>query len=89
VAALVLAGCSFGGAAGPESSTTDTDAAADSVDGAVDAPEPVWTVVDTLTVDTASPDPTFSLITLEDGVEYRLRVSGTITNVIDQGGVPN
>lgn len=57
------------------------DAGAD-VDSTI-GPEPTWTVVETLTVDSASSEPTLSRTVLEAGVVYRLRVSGTITNVID------
>ena len=47
------------------------------------AVEPTWTVIETITVDSADPEPTYSRTVLEAGVVYRLRVSGTITNVID------
>jgi hypothetical protein len=56
------------------------------VDGAVavpDGPGPTWTVVETIIVDSANPEPEVSTTVLEAGVTYRLRVSGTITNVID------
>ena len=61
--------------------------AADVPDAAVDAPTDaaprVWTVAETLEVDTASATAVSSQMVLEAGVMYRLRVSGVITNVID------
>jgi hypothetical protein len=52
-------------------------------DGAPDGSPPMWSIVETMTVDTGDSQPTFSQMELQQGVDYRLRVSGTITNVID------
>lgn len=59
------------------------DAASDARFDANVAVEPTWTVIEIIIVDTANPEPTFSRTVLEAGVVYRLRASGTITNVID------
>lgn len=71
-------------AAGEGIDAAATDAAPpDASFDATIAVEPTWTVIETITVDTADPEPTVSRTVLEAGVVYRLRASGTITNVID------
>jgi hypothetical protein len=90
------AACSFDGSV-PTSLSSDSDASPQgvgagdsgieggsdgSVDDSVDAALPSWSVVETMTIDTSDSQPTFSQMVLESGVVYRLRVSGTITNVI-------
>lgn len=98
MALVLASACTFDGSAASSVSTapdeadaaTTTVVAADSGaavadDGASvlpDAAQPMWAVVETLLVDTANPQPTVSQLSLQSGVEYRLRVSGTITNVI-------
>jgi hypothetical protein len=67
--------------------TSDLDAAPGTDDGAIVTPDgevPTWTVVETMTIDSASPDPQRSQTTLTAGGIYRLRVSGVITNVIGE-----
>jgi len=71
-------------AAASADASANTDASANaSADATGDGTDPTWTVIETLVVDTASPQPTYSQQVLQSGVVYRLRVSGTITNVID------
>lgn len=86
MAVLLLAACSFEGSSGTDSTGADADAGSD-LDAIAsiptDARAPRWGVVETLIIDTADSQPTMSQLVLEDGVVYRLRVSGTITNVID------
>ena len=68
----------------PDAAPETTDAAPpDAGFDANVAVEPTWTVIEIIIVDTANPEPTFSRTVLEAGVVYRLRASGTITNVID------
>ena len=81
IALAALAGCSFDPGAGPDSGQLAQDAEGDAIRIGMHAPR--WTVVETLTVDTANAAPTRSQFVLESGVTYHLRVSGTITNVID------
>lgn len=84
LAVVFAAGCSFT----PPSSATggagevDASPTSDSQVAPIDA-APVWTVIETLQVDTASAVPMTSTTALDAGVVYHLRVSGTITNVID------
>lgn len=66
--------------AGPE--TTDATRPDAGFDAHVPV-EPTWTVIETIVVDTANPEPEVSRTLLEAGVVYRLRASGTIVNVID------
>lgn len=75
-----LAACSYEPRA-LETDAPDVDATAVAdtpVDGA-----PVWTVIETLTIDSANAVATPSLTSLAAGVVYHLRASGEITNVID------
>ncbi len=58
-------------------------ASSDASASSTDATPPNWIVVESLVVDTADPEPVFSQTVLLSGVVYRLRASGTITNVID------
>ena len=93
----VAAGCSFDGSTLGSSSPMDGAASAGDAsasagrdastgarpDATRDASPPSWNVVDTLTVDSANSSPTYSQMVLEDGVVYRLRASGSLSNVIN------
>jgi hypothetical protein len=80
-ALLVIAGCSYA-----PTSAEAPDPAADANVVVPDGPEPdalpVWTVVETMTIDTAQATPVLSAMSLGNGVTYRLRAFG-IANVID------
>ncbi len=78
--AVLLAACSFAPRPGEAPDDTPADSA---VDTAPDAAK-TFRVIETLTVDSANPAPTVSQTVLAAGVTYRLRVSGVVTNVIDQ-----
>ncbi len=81
VAALALTvGCGF--SLVPDEAAT-TDAPGSEPDASRDARIPTWQVIETLLVDTANAQAVDSQHVLLAGVVYRLRVSGTITNVID------
>ena len=82
VAVCMLAACSF--APRPGESSPGDGPAADSADDPAPDATPTFRVIETLTVDSANPAPTVSETVLAEGVTYHLRVSGVITNVIDQ-----
>jgi hypothetical protein len=85
VALLLVAGCSFKpGTLGMTDADEMLDAAVDDppFDVAIDAPK-TWQIVETLMVDSASSTALTSTTVLATGVTYRLRASGTVTNVID------
>lgn len=77
-ALLVVASCTY--------APTPAETAADSSVSEPGAPTPdampVWTVIETLTIDTSQASPTTSATLLANGVTYRLRASG-IATVID------
>jgi hypothetical protein len=86
VAALTIicaAACSFEpgtlGSVTIDAASSTSDAA---TDAALDAPK-TWQVVETMQVDSASSNALTSQTMLANGVTYRLRASGTVTNVID------
>jgi len=98
IAALVIvSGCSFDGSTQGSSATNDSVADLSDAserplvdantgarpDASFDAMPPSWTVVETMTVDSANSSPTYSQTVLENGVVYRLRASGSLSNVID------
>jgi hypothetical protein len=74
----MLSACGFSTQIEPTAGAED---AAIAIDAAPDA-APVWTVVETFSVNTASATGRQSTTVLASGVTYRLRVSGTAT-VID------
>lgn len=52
-------------------------------DASSDAAPPSWNIVETIIVDSANASPTYSQMVLEAGVVYRLRASGSLSNVIN------
>lgn len=85
VAVLAIAcatACSFE----PGTFGTTDDAATPAIDAAADVSidaVPTWQVVETLMVDSANSNALTSTTVLAASVTYRLRASGTVTNVID------
>jgi hypothetical protein len=67
---------------GSEGDASPGDAGDDATADTEPAPDPTWTVIETMMVDSADPEPTYSTTVLAAGVVYRLRASGTVTNVI-------
>lgn len=82
LAFAMLVGCSYAPVIG-DNGNADMDAAIDASADPADAPEPRWTVIETIDVDTANPNAVPSTTVLANGVTYHLRASGTVTNVID------
>lgn len=80
VAAMLtlVASCSFS----PRTAPPDDPAVDADVDDAPPDSPLTWGVVETIVIDTANPTPMVSRTTLQAGVTYRLRASGT-ANVID------
>lgn len=79
LALFAFVGCTY--APSEAGSTADSGAALDP-DGAEPDPTPVWTVIETLMIDTAQPTPVISTTQLASGVTYHLRAFG-IASVID------
>jgi hypothetical protein len=81
-AALVMTACNYD----PQRFGVEVDAPAGS-DGAVGMPDApagmVWTVIETIMVDSANPNAEVSTSVLANGVTYKLRASGVLSNVID------
>ena len=78
VVVVLLSACGF-------STQIETTASVEDAAVEIDAPPdatPMWTVVETFSIDTASATGRQSTMVLANGVTYRLRVSGTAT-VID------
>ena len=83
VVLAALCGCSFEPGTAPpfdRNAAPDATAETDATDGAIDA-APAWTVIETLTINTANPTAIASQ-PLAAGVMYKLRASGT-ASVID------
>jgi hypothetical protein len=80
LALIALCGCSFQAKHAPPGLDATPDSPA-SPDAAIDA-TPMWTVIETLTIDTAQSTPIVSQTVLQMGVVYHLRASGT-ASVID------